>query len=296
VSDLPLTPLRSWLFAPGNHERRVKKALGGPAQAVILDLEDAVPAEDKILARTVIREVLLGGGRRNVFVRINALDTPYAFEDVEAATCAEVGGIMLPKSETARDVQILDWLLFQAERRAGLSAGTMEIVPLLESATSFENLAAICRSSSRVRRLAFGAADFTLDVGMTWSDDEHELLPWRAAMVLASRAAGLDPPIDTPWIQLADSVGMAASASRSRNHGFAGKLCIHPDQVIAVHHAYTPSQAMIDQALRIVSAFEEAGFSATKVDGRMIDGPVVEVARRIISEANQVGAVAPISE
>lgn len=276
---------RSWLFTPANHSRRSAKALAGAADAVIIDLEDAVPEDDKAMARATLADELQRHSRANLYVRINALDTVHAMEDVAAIVSPGLSGVVLPKSESSRDIAILDWLLTQMERGAGLAANTFEIIPLLETAVAFERLGEICRASRRVRRLAFGAADFTADLRLHWSKDEHELRPWRAAMVLASRAAGLEPPIDTPWIRIADREGMLASAHRSRHHGFAGKMCIHPDQIELVHEAYRPTQAEIAEAQQILSAFAASGGAATSVDGRMIDGPVADAARRLLIHA-----------
>lgn len=284
IQHRPDMASRSWLFAPANNVRRAEKAVASAADAVILDLEDAVPIDEKVEARAALRPLLERGPHPSLFVRINALSTPYALADVEAVVCGGVRGIMLPKAETARDVQILDWLIAQHEEKASLPLGSLEIVPLVESAAGLNALNAICRSSPRVRQLAFGAADFTLDLSIAWSADEHELLPYQSAMVLASRAAGIRAPIDTPWIHVRDQAGMAASAGRSRAHGFQGKLCIHPDQIEAVHQAYAFSSAQIEEARRIVAAFEDAGAKVVTVDGRMIDYPVVEASRRLLQE------------
>jgi citrate lyase subunit beta/citryl-CoA lyase len=273
-------PLRSWLFAPANAERRVQKALASEAHAVVVDLEDAVPLAEKNEGRAAVRTLLQQAKRPNLFVRVNAVNTPFALDDVAAVVTCSLQGIMLPRSETAHDIAVLDWLITQYEARRSLPAGEIEIVPLVESAAGLSSLATLCAASHRVRRLAFGAADFTLDLGLDWSADEAELRPYQAAIVLASRAAGLDAPIDTPWIHVKDPSGMLDSARRCKANGFQGKLCIHPDQLGSVHQVFSPNSAEIELAERIVAAFEAADSAAVVLDGRMLDYPVVEAARR----------------
>lgn len=281
---------RSWLFCPANHSRRLEKALASAAHAVILDLEDAVAESEKGEARVALSQGLSVADRPGLYVRINALGTAHAFADIEAAAVAGVEGIILPKAEAACDVEILDWLLQQMERKRCLRPGAIGILPLIESAKGFENLLAISRASPRIRQLTFGAADFTTDLRLNWSDDERELASFRASLVLASRQAGLLPPIDTPWIRIADRDGMVASAHRSRDHGFDGKLCIHPDQIDIVNEAYAPSMADIEKARQIVEAFEAAGSAVIKFDSKMIDYPIVEAARRLLTEAGTSSA------
>ena len=281
---------RSWLFCPASNRRRMEKANASAAHAVIIDLEDAVAEADKDQARAMLGECIRDLRRDNFYVRINALDTPHALLDMEAVVAPALQGIMLPKSERARDVEVADWLLSQMERRLGLPEGRIEIVPLVESARGLANLHSIGASSGRVRRLAFGAADFTLDLGITWSAEEHELLAYRSALVLASRNANLAAPIDTPWLSIADGEGMVASAKRARDHGFGGKLCIHPDQVTVTNQIFAPTPAEIDEARKIVAAFEAAGSAAITLDGRMLDYPVVEAARRVLANAASGGS------
>lgn len=286
-----IPPLRSWLFAPGANGRVMAKALASPADAVILDLEDAVSVAEKAVARDLVAQVLQKAAHPALFVRINALSSPYAFDDVAACAAPALAGIMLPKAESARDVAVLDWLLAQHERVAGIASGTIAIVPLIETAAGVMEASAIARASARVRQMAFGAGDYTLELGMVWSRDEAELMAPRHAIVLASVAAGLLPPIDAVWVEMGDAEGMALSAVRSRAHGFQGKLCIHPSQIAAVHDAFTPGAQDVARARRIVAAFDEAtanGTGAIQIDGKMIDYPIVEVARRTLADAERV--------
>jgi citrate lyase subunit beta / citryl-CoA lyase len=278
--------LRTWLFAPGNSERRIAKVLGLEVDAIILDLEDACAIAEKEISRAFIVEALNKPRRSAGYVRVNALSTPFAFDDLAAVVTKGTDGIVLPKAETVSDILTADWTIGQLERKAGLEQGSVDLVPLIEVATGLANVGEIARSCARVKRLAFGGGDLTLDLSMLWSDDERELHPYRAALVLASRAAGIEPPIDGPWIRIGDAAGLARSSDRARGDGFGGKLCIHPDQIRTVNAAFEPSIEQIERAQRLVDAFAEAertGRAAVQLDGVMIDYPIADQARRILA-------------
>jgi Citrate lyase beta subunit len=281
-----MTVLRSLLFAPGNHPRRVEKAFTLGADAVILDLEDACAVAEKEATRPVVVEALSRPRPCLGYVRINALGTEFAYGDLQAVVQAGVDGIILPKVERPDDLRTADWLVSQLERERGLAAGSIDIIPILESGAGFAALDAIVRSGTRVRRLAFGAGDFTLDMGLTWTRDELELLHHRSAIVLASRAAGLEPPIDTVWVSLKDQDGFRDSAMRARMLGFQGKLCIHPDQVAVTNAAFTPTEAEATKARRVIDAFAEAeakGSSSFQIDGQFVDYPILYQAQRVLA-------------
>lgn len=281
-----MTPaLRSWLFAPANKPAIVAKALASAAHAVIIDLEDAVPLAEKIASRERL-PYMIDRGHPALFVRINALSTPYALDDILATAALPVAGIMLPKAEREQDVGIVHWLLDQLEAAHGRDTAR-EIVPLIETAAGVARAQEIASASPRVKRLAFGAGDFTLDLAMHWSRDERELMPARSAIAIASRLAGLEPPIDAVWVEIGDAQGMDRSAKRARDHGFQGKMCIHPAQVASVNAAYLPSPEALAKARRIVAAFDAAeasGVGAIQIDGRMVDYPVVAAARRTLAD------------
>ena len=282
---------RSFLFAPGNHARRVEKCLTLGADAVILDLEDAVANAEKQATRAVVLEAMGRPRRCRGYVRVNSLGTTWCHGDFLAVVAAGVDGIMLPKVESASDLHTADWLLKALERERGLPEDGIDLMPIVETGLGFSNLAAIARSGSRVKRIAFGAGDFTLDIGITWSSDETELLAYRAAFVVESRAAGLEPPIDTVWVNLQDVDGFKRSAQRSKDLGFQGKLCIHPDQVPAVNDVFRPSERELAHAKRVLEAFTEAerrGLAAIQVDGQFVDYPIVYLARRIIARAEAI--------
>ncbi|MGE0750414.1 MAG: CoA ester lyase [Variibacter sp.] len=287
--------LRTMLFAPGNHPRRVEKALTLAADAVILDLEDAVAVAEKPATRAVVVDALRKPRRGRVYIRVNALSTEWGYGDLVAVVQQGLDGIMLPKVETADELKTADWLIRQLERERGLKAGAIDLLPIIETGLGFANLSAIAQAGTRVRRLAFGAGDFTLDVGITWSREEAELLPYRSAFVVQSRAASLEPPIDTVWIHLQDADGFERSVEHVKAIGFQGKLCIHPDQIGVANAVFSPTGAEVTQARKIVAAFKDAeakGLASIQVDGRFVDYPIVALAQRVLDKAEAIAEVA----
>jgi citrate lyase subunit beta/citryl-CoA lyase len=227
------------------------------------------------------------------YVRVNALSTPWGYADLVATVAAGVDGIVLPKVESDGELRTAEWLIAALEREAGLPPGGIDLLPIIETAAGYAAMEAIARAATRARRLAFGAGDFTLDTGISWSREETELLPVRSAFVVLSRAAGLEPPIDSVWIQLRDADGFAASVERVRGLGFGGKLCIHPDQIAVANRAFTPSAEAVERARRVVAAFDEAearGLASIQLDGLFIDYPVAHLARRTVERADAIAA------
>jgi len=282
-----MAALRSLLFAPGNHARRVAKALTLPADGVILDLEDAVAIAEKPATRPVVVQTFATPRHGRLYVRVNALTTEWCHGDITAIVQPGLDGIILPKVEDADHLKTVDWLIAALEQERGLPRGGIDLIPIIETALGISNIDRIARSDARTKRVAFGAGDFTLDTGMTWSRDELELLPHRSACVIASRAAGLEPPMDTVWADLRDAEGFVRSAERAAALGFQGKMCIHPDQVGPTNAAFTPDEATLAQASRIVAAFDEAeaqGLASIQLDGQFIDYPIVQRARRVLAQ------------
>ncbi len=283
---------RSFLFAPGNHARRSEKALGLGADAVILDLEDACPAAEKVATREIVVAALQRPRASRGYIRVNPISTEYGYGDIVACVRAGVDGLVIPKIERADELLTVEWLVRQIEREQGLEAGRLDLVPILETGLGVANARAIAEAGTRVRRLAFGAGDFTLDLDIAWSHDEAEFAPYRAAIVLASKAAGLEPPVDTVWVALPDTDGFVRSAARARAMGFQGKLCIHPDQVAVVHAAFSPDEAQVAWARKVAAAFEEAeraGSAAIRVDGQFIDYPFLYKAQKVLEAHRAAG-------
>ncbi|MGH6637610.1 MAG: HpcH/HpaI aldolase/citrate lyase family protein [Polaromonas sp.] len=272
---------RSFLFVPANRPERYAKALASGAGAVIIDLEDAVPADGKLAARTQLAEAfasLPAGQRSRLLVRINAGGTPWHDDDLLLlAQLAREGlaGVVLPKVESAAE-------LSRVAARVGKACA---LLPMLESAAGLAALEALALSPG-VARLVFGNLDFQADVGMACGPDETELLPVRLALVLASRRAGLAAPVDgvTPNTGQSDAgAQVQADAARSRRGGFGAKLCIHPAQVAVVNAALGPTAAEVEWARRVLEKNSGAGGGVFSLDGRMVDAPVLRLARRTLA-------------
>ena len=292
---------RSFLFAPGNVARRVDKALGLDADAVIVDLEDSVAVSDKPATRALAAEALRRPRACRGYLRVNAASTPFCFRDLVETLHPGIDGIVLPKVESAADLHAIDWLMACLEREHGLAEGSIDLMPIVETATGVQRVDRILQARSlrpyasawRVKRIAFGAADYAHDVGLEPTLDEPELADARARLVLASRAAGMENPIDSPWFHLREPQAFARALERSRRAGFQGRLCIHPDQIGPVNAAYAPNADEVARAERIVAAFEAAeagGSAAIQVDGQMVDYPVVHRARAVLATAREIAA------
>jgi citrate lyase subunit beta/citryl-CoA lyase len=276
---------RSFLFTPGNHSRRVEKSLSLAADAVILDLEDAVANDEKVATRALVVEALSRPRRCLAYVRVNALSTDWSYGDIEAVVVAGLDGIVLPKVESASDLHTAEWMIASLERARGLTPGAIDLMPIIETAKGYVALESIVRSGTRVRRVAFGAGDFTLDAGIRWTSAETELLPYRSGVVVHSRAAGLEPPIDTVWVELRNTAGFEHCVQHVKDLGFQGKMCIHPDQIARVNQTFRPSAAELERARQVVAAFAQAereGLAAIQVDGQMVDYPIVHAAQRVL--------------
>ena len=278
--------MKSLLFAPGNHARRVEKALSLAADGVILDLEDAVAVSEKLATRALVVGAYNGPRHGKLYVRVNALSTEWCYADLVAIVHAGLDGIILPKTESADELKSADWVIGSLERERGLKPGSIDLIPIIETAKGIQALSAICGAGTRASTVAFGAGDFTLDLAMVWSRDESELLPHRAACVVACRAAGMNPPLDTVWADLRDTEGFALSAQRAAALGFQGKMCIHPDQISVTNAAFTPDAATVAKARRVIAAFDDAekqGLASIQLDGQFIDYPIVQRARQVLA-------------
>ena len=280
-----LATARSFLFVPANRPERFAKALASGADAVIIDLEDAVSPGDKPAARAQLAQGFIPLGpadRARIVVRMNALGTPFHDDDLVllASLVAQgLGGVMVPKAETVLGLQrVVDAL-----------GPRCALLPLIESVAGLDAANALA-TGPQVLRLAFGNLDFQADLGLACGPDEPELVPVRLAVVLASRRAALPQPVDgvTPGTQ--DTVQLQADASRARRGGFGAKLCIHPAQVAGVNAAFTPTPSELDWAQRVLAAFEAAGGGVFSLEGRMVDAPVVRLAQRTLAQGRGAAA------
>lgn len=280
--------LRTLLFIPGNKENMLANAVGLGADAVILDLEDAVPAEEKGTARRLAAQYLprlAKTGGPSVLVRVNSLSSGYLETDLQQIVQPGLDGICLPKVESASDIRQLDFLVEKAENVGRLGQGSLRILPLIESARGVIATHEIATASSRMLAVALGAEDLTLDLGVQRTAEGTELLYARSALVMGATAAGI-PPIDAVYPDVSDEEGLIHEARLGRQLGFRGKLVIHPRQVDPVNAAFSPSQDEVEWAKRVLRAFQKAvdsGNGVVLLDGKMIDRPVVLKAKRILT-------------
>jgi citrate lyase subunit beta/citryl-CoA lyase len=267
---------RTWLFVPGDHPDRFDRAWTAGADRVIVDLEDGVVPQHKDEARTAIAAWLTP--ERPVFVRVNGAESPWFVADLAAVCRPGLHGIMLPRSE--------DRGVIRQVARALAALPDAVIVPLIETASGVSRARRLASASPRVERLAFGSLDLALDLAMAPSSDEVELLPIRVALVLASRVAGVQPPIDGVTVDIKDTTQLRAASAAARRVGFEGKLAVHPTQIPIIHSMFAPSQDEVAWAQRVVAAFDTASTGVVSVDGMMVDRPVVERARHIVRGAS----------
>lgn len=263
--------LRSALFVPGDRPERFAKALACGADAVIVDLEDAVKAEHKAQARADLGRYLDEQPQARVWVRVNMAGHPEHEADLQACRHPGVAGILLPKAESNGQV-------------ARAAACGKPVMPIIESAQGVAELAAIAGTEG-VERLTYGGLDLGLDLGLAAGTSAAARLmdQVRFALLVQSRLAGLLPPLETVYPALDDAAGLARFARESSDMGFAGMLCIHPRQVAAVHAALAPSTTELEWARRVLEADRGAG--AFQLDGQMIDAPVIARARRLLRQA-----------
>jgi citrate lyase beta subunit len=267
---------RSLLFAPGNDERKLEKALAAGADAVVADLEDAVPATEKEAARTVARRVLGGAATASlVAVRVNAAGTEHWGADLQAVADLELDALVLPKATP--------------EAVGALGPDGPPVVAIVETALGVRHAYETARLP-RVAALVLGAVDLGLELGLEPRADGQEVLYARSRLVLESAAAGLRSPFDLVHVDTRDDEGLEAEARLARSLGFRGKACIHPAQVAIVNRVFSPTGEERESARRVVEAYERGladGRGAVALDGEMIDLPVVERARRILAETER---------
>lgn len=278
---------RSFLFVPATRLDRLDKAFATGADAVIVDLEDAVAPDSKASARLALAErlpALDASLRQRLLVRINAVGTPWHEEDLALMakwSGQSLGAVMLPKSEAAVALRAV-------VARLGAPG---QVLALVESLEGLDNVDALAREPG-VLRLAFGHLDFQLDLGMRCTPEEPELTSVRLALVAASRRARLPAPIDGVTTATGDGARLAADVSRARAFGFGGKLCIHPAQVEGVNTAFAPSDSELAWARRVVEAGAQQGGQAFSLEGKMVDLPVILSAQALLAGpfARQVAA------
>ncbi len=289
--------MRSWLFVPADSERKLQKAAGSAADALILDLEDSVAPARRAVARKLAAEFLdrpMGEPER--WVRINGLESGEAGADLAAVVREGLAGIVLPKASGGEDLVRLDRWLTTLEDRAGMPAGTVRVLPIAtETAAAVFRLSEYASASPRLAALSWGAEDLSAAIGAMGARDEAGAwLPTfqtvRSLCVLAAAAAGV-PAVDTVYTDFRDLDGLARYARAARRDGFLGMLAIHPAQVPLINAAFTPEAAEVAAARQVVAAFEAAPDAGViSLDGRMLDRPHLLQARRVLALARAAGA------
>lgn len=284
--------LRSFLFVPGDSDRKMEKGCASEADALILDLEDSVSNDRQEIARDMVCALLtarLDRQRQQLWVRINPLDTDLALPDLAAVMPGRPDGIILPKTESADDAIKLDHWLAALETREGIELGATKIlVVATETSRSLFTLDSFIGATDRLYGLTWGAEDLAAALGATNNklpDGTYDA-PYQLARTLclaASRAAGV-MPVDTVFISFRDQEGLKAEALQARQSGYVGKMAIHPDQVETINRAFTPSDEEVAHARRIVDAFaQNPGLGTIGIDGQMVDMPHLKQAETILA-------------
>jgi len=267
--------VRSLLFVPGHQGARFEKACQSGADAIVLDLEDAVPVDRKDEARAQVAQWLAGrteaGAGSQIAIRVNAADTPWHAADLAVCASAGVDALMIPKSE---DPAVL--------RAIAAKLPAVALLPLIETARGMARLEEIAAAPG-VQRLVFGTIDFQADLDI--EGEGPELLYFRSRMVLASRVAGIQAPVDGVSTSIDDAARIEADALQARRLGFGAKLCIHPKQVAMVNQGFSPTPAQLEWARRVIEADAASGGAPVAVDGKMVDRPVVLKAQSLLRAA-----------
>lgn len=274
----PLSFAQAFLFVPANRPNRFAKSLATRAHAVIVDLEDAVPLSEKDVARDAIRLELMPWLQKcpeRIVVRVNACGTPFLEDDLRLMDELGIQHIMLPKAESPEQLSfVADALSF-----------TPLLLPMIESARGVDQVKAIAAHQNTLR-LSLGNIDLQFSFGMQCGPDEIELLPVRHQMLLASRLADIAAPIDGVTVQIDSQDQLQADILRGKRLGFQAKLCIHPTQVDAVIHGFQPSAQEIAHAQAVVAADHAANGGVVQLNGKMIDRPVVMLAKSVLRQVD----------
>ena len=290
-------PGRSWLFVPGNRDRMIAKAASVGADVVMFDLEDSVPPEEKANALGKVSRHLArqptsstrGDTKPAAFVRVNRAEGEGLAAQLGPVVRGGLVGICIPKVESPSDIATVSDMLTEFELKASLPAGSIWVQPIIETAIGLLHAEQIAGCDTRVLALAFGAEDFALDMGIDRLDAAAELDQARWHVSVAARAAGV-LAVDCVYPRIDDEDGLIQETTRAKQMGYQGKLIIHPRQIEAVHSAFAPTRREIEDAQHTVEAYEAArleGKGVTALDGRMIDEPVVERARRLLAAAER---------
>lgn len=284
---------RSMLFLPGNTPNIIVNGEILGADAVILDLEDAVAPAEKDSARILVRNAIkyMGFGKCEVIVRINAIDTAFWQKDLDAIIPVHPSLIMPPKTACAADVLAVDAYITQLEEKLGLEQGSVGLIPLIETALGVENAYQIASACPRVKAIFLGGEDLTADLRCKRTKEGREIFYARSRMVVAARAAGVEV-YDTPFTDVNDDEGIYTDAQLAKSLGFTGKASISPRHVKVINEVFSPSMKDIEYAYEVMEAIrigKEQGKGAVSLRGKMIDAPIVARAQQTIDAAIALG-------
>jgi len=287
--------LRSLLFVPGNRKDMLEKAVTrASSDALVADMEDSVPDAEKAAARETIAEMLpsLISNGHKIVVRVNALDTGILEEDMYAAISKYTYAVNVGKVENRWDVAQVDTIMSKIEGAKGIEVGTVRLVLFIESAMAIINAYELCSASPRIVAVAFGAEDYTVDMGIERTEEGSEVLLPRATVAMAAKAAGVIA-LDPVYANFKDIDGFKKDAELGKSLGYKGKFAIHPSQIEHINDVYSPSEEDIEYARTVVAAFKDAesqGRGAVALDGKMIDVPVVKRAESLLALADAIAS------
>lgn len=285
---------RTMLFMPGNNPGMLQSADILGADSIILDLEDAVSLTEKDSARILVRESIKNIGYKDVevVVRINPLDTEYAMEDIDTIARVKPDTILVPKA-TEEAISKTDAELTRIEKEEGFDEGSIKLIGLVESAYGVENVYNIIKASNRMEGILLGGEDLTSDMGVKRTKEGNEIFYARNKVATACKALRVDS-IDTPFTDTNDFEGLEKDTKKAKSLGFTGKASINPRQIDTIHSVYSPTEAEIKHAKRVMSAMEEAkkeGKGVFSLDGKMVDAPIINRAKTTLELAEILGLI-----
>lgn len=291
---------RSWLFAPASNPKILYSSLVYKPDAIIFDLEDAVALKDKEDARELLIEALktIDYGKTPIFARVNSLKTPFGYDDVKYLVKAGLRNIRLPMCDTSEEIKELDAYLSEIETDNNIEKGSVLIAAALETPLAVYNAYKIATASNRVAGISLGAEDFTRCMGIDRTKEEEELAYARGKIVLEAHVANV-ACVDGVYTNIDDMDGFYKQCEKARNLGFTGKSCIHPAQIPYLHKAYMPKEEDVEYSLKVIKASKMAGIKdggAISLDGKMIDIPVIEKAKKIISLAKSDNMIRDVED
>lgn len=286
---------RALLYMPGDDDHKIEKSTKLSVDVICMDLEDGVATTNKQYARSVVVNSLKTKDfrRSEKLVRINSVSSDFWVDDLHAVIPACPDGIVIPKIESADEVQMVSEMVGELETQNGLIAGGISIMVIIESAVGVVNLSQIASSSSRLVGLIFGAEDLVADLGALRTESANEVLYARSAVVLYAAAYKLQA-IDMVYVDYQNEHGLITEAMFGKQLGYSGKQIIHPNQVMPVQNTFTPDQDEIKKALHLLSEFEKHqndGKGVFSFGGKMVDAPMIRTAELIISKAKAAGVL-----